>query len=341
MGQTTPNLSIYIPSAGETNYDQSFASGMMNIDQHDHSGGPNKGVPITNSGLSDFSVTFEKLNSNVADPTTGIGTQGGAFQNRLQLLGYLANLYQLSLTPGVGFVVMNGGVANVRTFQDSASVTWTNADGTGNPSAAVNGSGISTVPVANGGTGVTTLTPYAPILGGTTATGPVQQPAIGNAGDILTSQGAGMPSVFTPPGSLGQLQYANITLTAAQMRNLIASPVQIVAAPGVGKVLVPIVCYALLTSDGTAFSSSGPPNPLTAISYNSANVAMTFSPNAFLTVTTDVYSWATQSSLATVGGAPKSGVQNQPLTLNNIQPAFAGGGNSTITFVLAYTTITL
>lgn len=53
MGQTTPNMGIYVPSAGETNYDQSFASGMVNVDQHDHTGGPNKGVPIGTGGIAD------------------------------------------------------------------------------------------------------------------------------------------------------------------------------------------------------------------------------------------------------------------------------------------------
>lgn len=192
MGQTTPNMGIYIPSAGETNYEQSFAAGMMNIDQHDHSGGPNKGVPITNSGLADFSVTYDKLNANVVDPTTGIGTQGGAFQNRLQLLGYLANLYQLSLTPGVGFVVMNGGVSDVRTFQNSATITWNNANGAGNPSADVNIGGLTPVVVANGGTGRTSFTPYGILVANTTATGAIQQVSgTGTIGQSLVSQGAG------------------------------------------------------------------------------------------------------------------------------------------------------
>jgi NOL1/NOP2/fmu family ribosome biogenesis protein len=31
MGQVTPNMGIYIPAAGETNYDASFAAGMINV----------------------------------------------------------------------------------------------------------------------------------------------------------------------------------------------------------------------------------------------------------------------------------------------------------------------
>lgn len=130
MGQTTPNIGIYVPSAGETNYDQSFLSGMLNIDQHDHSGGPNKGVPIATSGLADDSVTFPKLNSNVVDTSTGIGTQSGGFANRLEILGILKNIYQLATA--AGYLAKNGSAVTARTFQ-----------GTSNQIAVTNGDGIS------------------------------------------------------------------------------------------------------------------------------------------------------------------------------------------------------
>lgn len=119
MGQVTPNIGIYIPAAGETNYDNSFAAGMINIDQHDHSGGPNKGVPITSSGLADDSVTFEKLNADVADNTTGIGTDVGPNANKLIILGILKNLFQLATA--TGFIAKNGSNVTARTFQGTAN----------------------------------------------------------------------------------------------------------------------------------------------------------------------------------------------------------------------------
>jgi hypothetical protein len=136
MGFITPNIGIYIPAAGETNYDSSFAAGMVNIDQHDHSGGPTGGVPLSSSGLADGSVTYQKLNPNVADNTTGIGTSGAAGANQLSLLGILMSIYQL--TSPVGFLTANGTTANFRTFANSSSIVWTNANGVGgNPSAAL------------------------------------------------------------------------------------------------------------------------------------------------------------------------------------------------------------
>ena len=95
MGNTTPNISIYIPTAGETNYDSSFSSGMVNVDQHDHTGAPTKGVPISTTGLADGSVTYTKLNANVADTATGIGVDV-ANPNKLQILGLLRQIYALA-----------------------------------------------------------------------------------------------------------------------------------------------------------------------------------------------------------------------------------------------------
>lgn len=206
MGTFTPNIGLYIPAAGETNYNDAFAQGMINLDQHDHTGGPNKGVPITSTGLANFSVTFDKLNSNVVDPTTGIGvnnTPGN--QNTLILLGILPNLFKLaSAMVSTGFISMNNTTVAARTFQNTSTVTWTNPDGVaGNPSAVVNLAGITPFPVANGGTGVTALVPDTIITGGTTTTGPVQQVSgVGSAGQVLTSSGSGLPtwqSAFLQP----------------------------------------------------------------------------------------------------------------------------------------------
>lgn len=108
VGNTTPNIGIYIPAAGETNYDSSFASGMVNVDQHDHTGAPTKGVQIATTGLADGSVTYPKLNANVADTATGIGVDG-ANPNKLQILGLLKELYQLgALTDGQLYVGKTG-----------------------------------------------------------------------------------------------------------------------------------------------------------------------------------------------------------------------------------------
>lgn len=66
------------------------------------------------------------------------------------------------------------------------------------------------LPVAGGGTGVATLTAYAPIFGGTTGTGAVQSGAVGNAGEVLTSNGAGALPTFQAAGG-GAIDYQAFT----------------------------------------------------------------------------------------------------------------------------------
>lgn len=58
--------------------------------------------------------------------------------------------------------------------------------------------------VANGGLGVSSLTTYAVLCGGTTTTNPVQSIAsVGTANDVLTSNGASaLPTFKTPNGGL-------------------------------------------------------------------------------------------------------------------------------------------
>jgi hypothetical protein len=58
--------------------------------------------------------------------------------------------------------------------------------------------GVTDITVADGGTGVSSLTAYAPVFGGTTSTSAVQSGALGSSGQILTSNGAGALPTFQP-----------------------------------------------------------------------------------------------------------------------------------------------
>lgn len=66
---------------------------------------------------------------------------------------------------------------------------------------AVYRAGGTDVPVADGGTGVSSLTAYAPIFGGTTGTGAVQSGTVGTATHVLTSNGPGALPTFQAPAS--------------------------------------------------------------------------------------------------------------------------------------------
>lgn len=343
MGQFTPNLGLYIPSAGETNYTDSFASGMINLDQHDHSGGPNKGVPISSSGLADFSVTYDKLNSNVADPGTGIGVNSTpGLQNQIQALGILKNLFQLAAVPGVGFTSMNGSTVAARTFQNSSSVTWTNPDGVaGNPSAVVNISGISPVLVSNGGTGLTSLTPYAVLAGGTTGTGNVQQVSgLGVATQYLGSNGPGaLPTWQTLPATPVQnFQIATLFLSAAQFNaitNSGSTNVVLVPAQGAGKVVVVDSVWGKVTYGGTDAFHGGSSVRLFWGSSSSSEVGFVFTSGSFKdSFTGYYYADNTQSSSSTAITA--STMENRNVTVGINTSSFTGGAGNVVSFSCQY-----
>jgi hypothetical protein len=136
MGTTTPNMSIYVPAAGETNYDSAFAAGMTNIDQHDHSGAPNKGVPLSSSGLANFSVTYEKLNANVVLAGGGLAVDSGT-PNKLKVDGILLPIFQLA-SNGV-ICRTSASTVSARTITGTANqITVTNGDGvSGNPTLSI------------------------------------------------------------------------------------------------------------------------------------------------------------------------------------------------------------
>lgn len=342
MGTTTANIGLYIPSAGESGYDDAFAQGMINLDQHDHTGGPNKGLPITSSGLGPASVTFDKLNPNVADNSTGIGTDNTVGnQNRLIMLGILKNLYTLAVAAGKGFVTMNGQPVAVRTFQDTATATWANADGSGNPSVDFNIAGISPVGVANGGTGVTSLSPWDVIVGGTNSTNPVQQVSgEGTLNQYLGSNGAlAIPSWKTLPTIPPQTVFqATVTLTAAQFKVLSGTPFEVVAAQGAGTVIVPITAIGKVNVVGAPFGSGS----AVLFGYGSTAQAtdrtnLSFVSGSFNSAGSGYYFASADDPTGSVIG--NIAIENQGLFITVNSSNFNGGGTSTVDITTFYSVI--
>ena len=74
MGTRTPNMSLYKPGPGETVYDPAFANGLNNVDSHDHSGAPDKGVQIGTAGIKDGAITPVKLSEEIIAEVTGSTT---------------------------------------------------------------------------------------------------------------------------------------------------------------------------------------------------------------------------------------------------------------------------
>lgn len=136
MSSVTPNIGIFLPFPGQTDFSSSFNVGMVNIDQHDHSGGPNKGVQISTSAIAPLSITYDKLNANVVDTTTGLAVSITA-PNQLQTAGILKSIYQNTDGNGLIAKVGNGisGVASAVTIVGKANqIKVVSGDGSsGNP----------------------------------------------------------------------------------------------------------------------------------------------------------------------------------------------------------------
>jgi hypothetical protein len=101
-----------------------------------------------------------------------------------------------------GIAVAPGGVGTVTSVAASvpAFLSVSGSPVTTSGTLAISYSGTA-LPVANGGTGATTLTAYAPVFGGTTGTGAVQSGTVGSAGQVLTSNGAGALPTFQAAAS--------------------------------------------------------------------------------------------------------------------------------------------
>lgn len=162
-------------------------------------------------------------------PVQGDLRWGPALTRYLVALGTYAinpagGLY--TLTADLNFGVNFGLIAKYLTSESNGSasagmlrlahndiVAWRNAAGSANLNLTLNGADQLTfngsilntltlpVSVANGGTGVASLTTYAVLLGGTTATGAVQDAGTGSSGQVLTSQGPGVKPIWSAAGT--------------------------------------------------------------------------------------------------------------------------------------------
>lgn len=351
MGVFTPNIGLFIPAAGETNYSDAFAAGMMNLDSHDHSGGPNKGLPISSTGLGDHSVTFEKLAANVADITTGIGVNNTVgLQYQLQMLGVLRNLFTFASTGGgTGIIAVNGSTVFGRTLQDSldGSITWTFPDGVGgNPLPAFNIAGISPVPVANGGTGKTSFNAWDIICGGATTTGPLQQVAgEGTIGQYLGSGGPGAVPIWSsfPAPAAQNVLVAAVSYTDTQWNSMKTSgpltTLTLVAAPGAGKVIVPYYAYAKLYYAGSDPFHGG--SSVRLFYGNTSNeIGFQFTTGTFKDGSggspQQFYYYATNTQSSSSSGTPAAQWENQSVNVGVNSSVFTGGAGNTVTVFITY-----
>lgn len=190
---------------------------------------------------------------------------------------------------------------------------------------------FGTAVVAGGGTGVTSATAYAVLCGGTTSTNPFQSIAgVGTSGQVLTSNGASALPTFQDVG-IGLS--ATVTLTSAQVKALRATPIQIVAAAGSGKVIRVISCMAKMVYAGVNAFTNG---QTCALSYDTAGTI--FAATSVLNAAS-INNTATNYNLAQAANQNNvvdTTIENQPVYIKNIGASEITGNAANDNTVVVY-----
>lgn len=151
--------------------------------------------------------------------------QDAANDNAPGFFTYATSVDSLATTEAANYfsnVVFDLAVDDVifiKASDDAEFVTVATVDRAAGTITVTSGGGIGTVTVPNGGTGLTSLTPYAIMTGGTTSTSNMQQVAVGSAGQVLRSGGASaLPAYSTATFAS---TYAASTVLAATSLNTV------------------------------------------------------------------------------------------------------------------------
>lgn len=213
---------------------------------------------------------------------------------------------------------------------------------------AVYRAGGTDVPVADGGTGLSATTVYAVLCGGTTTTGALQSIAsVGTAGQVLTSNGAGALPTFQAAAGGGAdtalsnlvenpvVMVATVNLSAANIQGMFVTPIECIAAPGSGKVIIVNEIVGSFTYGGIQFTGGGPVD----LYYNGDSTRMSnaISDNGFFSAA-EVNAAASKIRYKWMNDLV--GLANTSVVIKNTTGAFATG-NGTMKVFIRYRIITL
>lgn len=183
-----------------------------------------------------------------------------------------------------------------------------------------------------------TLSVPAALLSASVAGSPVT--TSGTLADTFTLVNQNANTVFAGPGSGGAGQpsfrslvaqdfpFTTTTLSSAQILALLATPITLVAAPGVGFTIVPILIVIKFFGGGAAYTDAGG-----AVTFSNGSMSATLANNNIFLVTTTpnrrIQSFPWPGATDTAGNPPSD--DNAALTISKVTNNFAAGtGTATI-----------
>lgn len=200
-----------------------------------------------------------------------------------------------------------------------------------------------TLVVANGGTGVATMTTaYAPVCAGTTATGALQVASTGlsTSGNVLTSNGSSALPSFQAVSAGGGLLSATLVMNSAQFKAS-NTPVVIVAAQGAGTFLQLVSWTCKLFYGGSnAFTGSGAGGIW--IGTGAVIQIATVYGTSGATYTASAYTYGTVTGNTSITAATAAACENQALTFVGAG-GYAGNAaaNNTVTVNIVYKVLSI
>jgi hypothetical protein len=129
------------------------------------------------------------------------------------------------------------------------------------------------------------------------------------------------------------IQYAEVALTAAQIKALRATPVTLVAQPGAGKILEFLSAHLYLDATATAFTESADNMAVKYTDGSGEAASQTIEATGFIDQTGDTMTTAWGKIDAIVA---KAGCENQALVLHNTGDGEYATGTGTMRVKVAY-----
>lgn len=199
---------------------------------------------------------------------------------------------------------------------------------------------FSALTVPGGGIGLTSLTTYALLTGGTTATGNLQQLTTGNTNQVLISQGSGALPIWS---SLAPTT-VTVTLTADEIKALHATPISLIDAQGAGTVVAVTNCWVKLNYIAPAYTAGG----TIQLAYDSVAGAGSTTPGTGASIiitaiaSNTFVSQAANAIMGTINGGQAlilpgtQPIENTRILITNPSVTEFATGNGTITIYVTY-----